>query len=125
VDNNQRGCLAEYLFATECMKRNYQVSMPLIDSSLYDCIVDTGERLLRIQIKSSSKTPENERRKNVHIPLQNNKRNYTKEKIDYFAVWCDFFDGWFIFKNNGQMQSIRVSITGKNKKYFNNFAFNE
>jgi hypothetical protein len=107
------------------MKRNYQVSMPLIDSSLYDCIVDTGERLLRVQIKSSSKTPENERRKNVHIPLQNNKRNYTKEKIDYFAVWCDFFDGWFIFKNNGQMQSIRVSITGKNKKYFNNFAFNE
>ena len=99
--------------------------MPLIDSSLYDCIVDTGERLLRVQITSSTKTPENERRKNVHIPLQNNKRDYSKAKIDYFAVWSDFFNGWFVFKNTGQMQSIRVSLTGKNKKYFNNFAFNE
>ena len=105
------------------MKRDYQVSMPLIDSSLYDCIVDTGTRLLKIQIKSSTKTPESETKKTVHIPLQNNKRNYTKDKIDYFAVWSDFFDGWFIFKNIGKMQSIRVSLTGKNKKYFNNFAF--
>ena len=88
--------------------------MPLIDSSLYDCIVDTGERLLRVQIKSSSKTPENERRKNVHIPLQNNKRNYTKEKIDYFAVWCDFFDGWFIFKNNGA-KNIKAVVPVKFK----------
>jgi len=105
------------------MKRDYQVSMPLIDSSLYDCIVDTGERLIRIQIKSSAKTPENDRHNSVHIPLQNNKRQYTKEKIDYFAVWSDFFNGWFVFKNTGDMQSIRVSLKGKNKKYFNNFAF--
>lgn len=123
VDSNQKGCLAEYLFATECMKRNYQVSMPLIDSSIYDCIVDTGDRLLKIQIKSSSKTPENEYIKNVQIPLQNNKCTYEKTKVDFFAVWSDFFNGWFIFKNNGNMQSIRVSITGRHKKYFNNFAF--
>ena len=123
MDNNQRGCLAEYLFATECMKRDYQVSMPLIDSSLYDCIVDTGEQLIRVQIKSSIKIPINNSHNSVHIPLQNNKRNYTKDKIDYFAVWSDFFDGWFIFKNTGDMQSIRVSLKGKNKKYFNNFVF--
>ena len=123
MDNNQRGCLAEYVFATECMKRNYEVSMPLIDSSLYDCIVDTGNRLIRVQIKSSAKTPENDRHNSVHIPLQNNKRHYTKEKIDFFAVWSDFFNGWYIFENSGNMQSIRVSIKGKNKKYFNNFAF--
>lgn len=117
--------MAEYVFATECMKRDYQVSMPLIDSSLYDCIVDTGDRLLKVQIKSSTKTPDSETRKNVHIPLQNNKRSYTQNKIDFFAVWSDFFNGWFIFKNTGKMQSIRVSLTGKNKKFFNNFAFKE
>ena len=125
MDNNQRGCLAEYLFATECMKRDYQVSMPLMDSSLYDCIVDTGDRLIRVQIKSSSKTPDNVKHNSVHIPLQNNKRNYTKEKIDYFAVFSDFFGGWFVFKNTGKMQSIRVSLTGKHQKNFNNFAFKE
>ena len=97
--------------------------MPLIDSSLYDCIVDTGNRLIRVQIKSSVKTPKNENHTTVHIPLQNNKRLYHKERIDFFAVWSDFFNGWFIFKNIGSMQSIRVSLKGKNKKYFNNFAF--
>lgn len=115
--------MAEYLFATECMKRNYQVSMPLIDSSLYDCIVDTGDRLLKIQIKSSSKSPLKKHYTSVQVPLQNNKKNYTIDKIDYFAVYSDYFNGWFIFKNTGNMQSIRVSLKGKNKKYFNNFAF--
>lgn len=105
------------------MKRGYQVSMPLMDSSLYDCIVDTGKNLLKLQIKSSIKKPDNDRHNSVHIPLQNNKRYYSKEKIHYFAVWCEFFSGWFIFKNTGEMQSIRVSLIGKNKKYFNNFAF--
>ena len=105
------------------MKRGYEVSMPLMDSSLYDCIVDTGKNLLKLQIKSSIKLPDNDRHNSVHSPLQNNKRYYSKEKIDYFAVWCEFFSGWFVFKNTGKMQSIRVSLTGKNKKYFNNFAF--
>lgn len=107
------------------MKRDYQVSMPLIDSSLYDCIVDTGDKLIKVQIKSSDKTPINPTWNNVQIPLQNNKRNYTKEKIDFFAVYSSFFSGWFIFKNTGKMQCIRVSLKGKNKKYFNNFAFKE
>jgi len=107
------------------MKRDYQVSMPLIDSSLYDCIVDTGERLIRVQIKSTAKKPDSKRQSSVHIPLQNNKRNYTKDKIDYFAVWTDYFGGWFIFKNTGKMQSIRVSKKGKHQKNFNNFAFEE
>lgn len=97
--------------------------MPLMDSSLYDCIVDTGDKLFRVQIKSSIKTPDNVRHNSVHIPIQNNKRDYSKEKIDFFAVWSDFFGGWFIFKNSGAMQSIRVSLKGKNKKFFNNFAF--
>lgn len=123
MDNNKRGCLAEYLFATECMKRKFEVSMPLMDSSLYDCIIDDGKRLIKVQIKSSIKVPEKDRHNSVHIPLQNNKRNYSTDKIDYFAVWSDYFKGWFIFPNSGGMQSIRVSLTGKNKKFFNNFAF--
>lgn len=105
------------------MKLGYEVSMPLSDYSIYDAIVDTGDRLLKIQIKSSDKTPQNENHTTVHIPLQNNKRTYTADRVDFFAVWCAFYTGWFIFKNSGQMQSIRVSMVGKNKKYFNNFAF--
>ena len=32
----------------------YMVSLPLIDASAYDFIVDTGEKLLKIQVKYTS-----------------------------------------------------------------------
>ena len=91
MDNNQRGTYAEYLFATECLKRGYNVSFPLLDSSLYDCIIDTGFDMLRVQIKSTNKKPFKKTFNNVQVTLANNKSTYTKDKIDYFAVWCDFY----------------------------------
>lgn len=123
MDNNQRGTYAEYLFATECLKRGYNVSFPLMDSSLYDCLVDTGNGILRIQIKSTTKKPFKKTFKNVQVILANSKSSYKKELIDYFAVWSDYYEGFFIFKNKGNMQTIRLSLTGKNKIYFNNFVF--
>lgn len=122
MDNNQRGCLAEYTFATECLKRGYSVSFPLIDSSVYDCIVDTGERLIKVQVKSTNITPE-KNQTTVHCRISNAKSVYTMDKVDYFAVWVEYFAGFFIFKNNGNTNTIRLSKVGKYKDYFNNFAF--
>jgi hypothetical protein len=122
VRNNQLGTYAEYLFATECIKRGYSVSFPLMDSSPYDCIVDTGVSLLKIQIKASEKRPY-DRKNSVCVPLQNAKSIYTKDVVDYFALFSSFYGGFFIFPNKGNMQSIRLSLIGKNKKYFNNFVF--
>lgn len=123
VDNNQRGTFAEYLFATECLKRGFNVSFPLMDSSIYDCIIDTGDKLLKIQIKSTAKLPDRKNKKSIHVPLQNSRMGYTVKNVDYFAVWVNHFNGFFIFKNIGNMQSIRLSKTGKHKINFNNFAF--
>lgn len=122
MDNNQRGCLAEYTFATECLKRGYSVSFPLIDSSVYDCIVDTGERLIKVQVKSTNKTPDGDHN-TVHCRIANAKADYTLNNVDYFAVWVEYFAGFFIFKNKGEMKAIRLSKVGKYKDYFNNFAF--
>lgn len=121
MDNNQRGTYAEYLFATECIKQGYNVSFPLMDSSVYDCIVDTGTKLFKVQIKSTTKTPD-KNRENVQVGLQNSKVFYTLENVDYFAVWVEIFNGFFIFKNTGNMHTIRLSLNGKHKKFFNNFA---
>jgi hypothetical protein len=41
MDNNLIGCLAEYKFATMAMEREMHVSFPLLDSSPYDCIIET------------------------------------------------------------------------------------
>lgn len=123
MNNNQRGCFSEYLFATECVKRGYYVSMPLSDESVYDCIVDNGIDLYKIQIKSTIKLPERNSITTIQVPIQNCKRFYKKKDVDYFAIYVYHFDGFFIFKNEGNMQSVRLSLVGKYSKNFNNFVF--
>lgn len=43
--------------------------------------------------------------------------------VDFFAVYSEYFGGFFIFPNTGSMKAIRLSMHGKNSIYFNNFAF--
>lgn len=121
MDTNRLGCVAEYRFAVMAMQNGLNVSFPLMDSSPYDCVVESGGRFKKIQIKSSVKIPENNRSA-VHIILNNAKSKYTKDRVDYFAIWVECFNGFFIVENSGNMQSIRLSPKGKYSKNFNNFA---
>ena len=122
VETNQLGCYAEYLFCAECTKRGLIVSMPLLDSCIYDCLVDTGFDIIKVQIKASEKKP-TDGRNSVNIPLNNAKSKYTTDKVHYFAIYVAYYDGFFIFPNLGNMQSFRASKKGKNKIYYNRFSF--
>lgn len=121
IDVNQRGCLAEYSFASECMKRGIEVSFPLLDSSTYDCIVDYKGQLLKIQVKSTGKVPQ-KNRKTVHVTFHG---HYPIDKVDYFAIYVDLYEGFFIFPNDGKQSAIRVSKDNINSKYFNNYSFTD
>ena len=112
VDVSTRGCVAEYTFGVECLKRGIIVSFPILDSCVYDCIADTGKNIYRIQIKE----------KNRSTVQANWHTVYSQDDVDYFAVWVDLYEGVFIFKNIGQ-QSIRLNLDNDNSKYFNNFVF--
>lgn len=120
MDINHRGCLAEYQFAAECLKRGIEVSFPLLDSSVYDCIIDHNGKLLKIQVKSTGKKPR-ENRNTVQVSFHG---NYPKNKVDYFAIYVDIYEGFFIFPNDGVQQAIRLSKDNKNSIYYNNFTFN-
>lgn len=124
VDSNYIGCYGELLFFSECIKRGYNVSRPLLDSSVYDCVVDRDNVLYKVQVKSSIKTPRDDD-PNIHVPLQNNKKKYEVDLVDYFAVYSTFYGGFFIFKNLGEMKAIRISLSGKWKDCFNNYNFNK
>ena len=119
MDSNAKGCIAEYRFGIECLKRDIKVSYPLVHTSFYDCIADTGESMYRIQIKSTTQGFQ-KHRKTVHIQW---KHNYEKIDVDYFAIWVEKFDGFFIFKNDGKRISVRLSLTNDYSKFFNNFEF--
>ena len=119
MDSNIVGCIAEYQFGIECLKRGIIISYPLIDSSLYDCLADTGKNIYRIQIKSTNQDYR-KHRKTIHVSWHH---EYNIKDVDYFAVWVQKFNGFYIFKNDGKRMSIRLGLTNVNSKYFNNFDF--
>ena len=119
MDINNSGWIAEYKFANGCMERGIEVSFPLLHSSIYDCIIDYKGKLLKIQVKSTGKDLA-KNRSTVQVSFHG---NYPKDKVDYFAIYVDLFKGFFIFKNNGSQQSIRLSMDNANSKYYNNFIF--
>ena len=96
--------------------------MPILDSSIYDCILDVNGVIYKIQIKATQRKPIGNRR-SINVPLNNSKSLYTKESVDFFAVYSEYYGGFFNFPNIGNMQSIRLSLTGVNKVYFCNFDF--
>src|ERR1700690_1144624 len=55
VTSKQRGELAEMMFMVKAAQKGFATAKPYGDSRRYDFIVDTGRRLWRVQVKSSSK----------------------------------------------------------------------
>jgi hypothetical protein len=117
MDSNQIGCLAEYKFATAAMEQGFFVSFPLLNSSRYDCIIETPKGLIKIQIKSVHNFSGRSR-----VFLKDTKqKNYKIKDVDFFAIYYKEKDGFFIIKNDGIKKSIELT-SPKYLKYFNNFA---
>jgi hypothetical protein len=119
MDFNLIGCVAEYKFAVKAMELGLFVSFPLLDASTYDCIVDTGNSLKKIQIKSVASNSENSR-----CFLRSVKKNpYSLNDVDYFAIYLKYHDGFYIFKNDGIIKTIRFNKKTILSNNFNNFEF--
>ena len=118
---NQKGCFAEYLFATTAMKHGFNVSMPLLDASKYDCILEKEGKLFKFQIKYMGKDRYRHDGGVMQITLRRvGHQSYSLKMVDYFAIWHEEYNGFFIIKNIGQ-KSMKVNINGKLKDNFNNF----
>jgi len=122
VNANQFGCFAEYRFAIRAMEWGFNVSMPLLDASAYDAIVEKNGVVRKIQIKSISEARTiKENREDVQCVLRRDGKSYPIEMVDYFAIYVERDRGFYIIKNNGQ-KTIRLSTEGIYKKNLNNFA---
>lgn len=122
MNANQFGCFAEYRFAIRAMEWGFNVSMPLLDASAYDAIVEKNGVVRKIQIKSISEARTiKENREDVQCVLRRDGKAYPIEMVDYFAIYVERDRGFYIIKNNGQ-KTIRLSTEGIYKKNLNNFA---
>ena len=94
-ENTQyKGQLTEQKCFVKCLEAGYLISKPLFDNARYDFILDTGEKLLRIQVKTSAWNEDHSaftfNGYSQHSTGNGNKRmKYTTKEIDYFMTEKD------------------------------------
>lgn len=91
MNSKTKGDIAESIFITECLKKGYNISIPFGDNIPYDCIVDTGTALVKVQVKGRNPTNKGSI---LPVPMQSSKNHITKELYDYsdFVDWVVLVD---------------------------------
>lgn len=89
------GLGAELRFQCEAVERGLTVSVPC-GEQIYDCIVDNGTQLFRVQVKSTSRERFEKKDKfRVLLTSGNAKRPYTSQEIDVFAIFIIPLKIWY------------------------------
>lgn len=123
-ENKIKGRVTEQKCYLKCLECGYQVSRPMFDDARYDFILDTGNKLLKIQIKSSTwnedKTAFSFNGYSQHSIGHGNKRmKYTSKEIDYFMTEKDNQFYLYPAEEEGFVQkTLRVSCKQNQKSIF-------
>ena len=131
-----QGAMTEQKCFLKCIELGYIVSKPLFDNARYDFILDTGERLLRIQIKTSHWKDEEHTAFSFncysqHSTSNGNKRiKYTSKEIDYFMTEQEGLYYLYPAPEKGMAEkSLRVKPTKtgqtKNISFAKDYLFEE
>jgi hypothetical protein len=96
----QRGELAEIAFLHKAAAFGFGVAKPYGDSERYDFILDSGERLWRVQVKSVAATyppgSHGYRTASCHSRGSCKDLPYTANEIDFFVAYIVPRDIWYI-----------------------------
>ena len=84
-----KGQITELKVQEEFLRYGFEVSIPVYNVSRYDMLVDTGNEILKIQVKTS-RINNNSLRNSFIFSCFSDAGRYTKNDVDYFAtVWKD------------------------------------
>ena len=84
--------VAESAFLHKALEHGLVVLKPWGDSARYDFVVDSGERLLRVQLKSTGCLCEDRYAVSAHGC--DPRVGYNAEEIDFLVVWVVPEDAW-------------------------------
>ncbi|MFN7950010.1 MAG: group I intron-associated PD-(D/E)XK endonuclease [Blastocatellia bacterium] len=115
-----KGNLSESKVLTAYIEAGFLVSLPFGGGAPYDLVVDTGERLLKVQVKTG-------RLRNgcVLFAAQRisghhgtKRRRYEESEFDVYAVYCPDNDRVYVIPRLGDLAEgrLRVSHTRNNQK---------
>jgi hypothetical protein len=113
VSNNatskQRGELAEMMFMVKAAQKGFATAKPYGDSRRYDFIVDVGQRLWRVQVKSSSAKQYGSYMVNLQRNANGEVIAYDPSEIDFVVAYVMPCDAWFVIP----VESIAGRTTAK------------
>ena len=105
------GEMAEAAFLHKAMELGLVVSKPWGDNSRYDFVVDTGERLLRVQVKSTSCLCEG--RYAVAAHGSDPKTGYSAEDIDFLVAHVPPEEAWYVIPGGVCAASASVAVSAR------------
>lgn len=119
------GYILELELALECMKRGAEVSQPIGDNSHYDLLVDTGTKILKIQVKSSSIDQKDKSKYWINtqrkLPTMSANSGPSSRAVAYALGSIDIIaskaDGvWFFFENTHLLPSSVTVFPGREQR---------
>ena len=137
MENTQvKGAVTEQKCFLKCLEAGFNVSKPIFDNARYDFILDTGEKLLRIQIKTSHWKDEEHNAFEFNCYSQhsigggNKRMKYTNKEIDYFMTECEGEFYLFPAPEEGMVcKTLRLTVPKsgqtKNISFASDYLFEE
>lgn len=123
--SKELGLISEMRFELAATLRGFTVSKPQGDNSPYDFILDTGGRLLRVQVKSSGHK-DKQGRLNFNLKAgSTNTRVYTAAQVHFFALH-DTIEGVFYIIPQPLLRgykTLKITPNGKYESYKDNWDF--
>lgn len=112
-DNVYKGSIAEARFISDSIEHGFNIAMPITRTS-YDFLLDTGKKVLKVQIKSVSKIDKSSGGEKVKCMLshgtKNGKRSYTNEHCDFIILWVAPIKTWYIFPISEVSGKLTISL---------------
>ena len=107
------GISSEILFDYECTQRDFIISRPVTDTA-YDRLLDNGDKILRVQIKSTTHKKGNRWHVKAHGKMFGSYELYGG-KIDILAVHVKPENCWVFFMSNDiKSRDLYVSTESAN-----------
>jgi hypothetical protein len=115
----ERGEWAELYFMARAAAQGLRVSRPFGDSSSYDVGVECGDRILRVQVKSTMHRRRDTGYFNINLHGCTQKQ-YAPGSVDFFAAYLIPIDTWYIipFEKTGKSLYLSFATEGRREKHW-------
>jgi len=119
--SNQIGLMAELKFQVLAISKGLKVSAPVSPASRYDFIIDNGDDLLKVQVKSTKSKKKRKNTLSYEAQLTGGDKvtKYTEKEVDIFCIYLEELDIWYVLpsKKVAGIQYINLFPNSEESKY--------